>query len=98
MALVVNKVDRIKLSLQESTVYYSVPLHIQVEKEFMLGDVVAEGDIVLDFQTDFEINADWTIYTDTQIVDFTWLIEPKAEVLGLKIPVTTVCGKGFEFQ
>ena len=90
MALVVNKVDRIKLSLQESTVYYSVPLHIQVEKEFMLGDVVAEGDIVLDFQTDFEINADWTIYTDTQIVDFTWLIEPKAEVLGLKIPVTTV--------
>ena len=90
LLIILTKVDTISLSLKDTTINYKVPLHIWVKKEFVLGGVAAEGDIALFFQTTFTLHPDWTISTITQIVDYEWIIEPKANVLGVKIPIKSV--------
>jgi len=86
----VSKVDSITIDLKDTTLLYQVPLHIFVKKEMLLGDVAAEGDIVLDFETYYTLNTDWTITTQTKLVQYKWIKEPKAKVLGFKIPVTAI--------
>jgi len=86
----VNKVDSITISLKDTTLLYRVPLHIFVKKEMLLTDVAAEGDIALDFETHYTLNTDWTITTLTKLVKHEWIKEPKAQVLGFKIPVTSI--------
>lgn len=86
----VNKVDSIKIGLKDTTLLYRVPLHIFVKKEMLLGDVAAEGDIALDFKTHYTLNTDWSITTITKLARYEWIKEPKAKVLGFKIPVTAV--------
>lgn len=90
LQITVNKVDSIRIGLKDTTLIYRVPLHIFVKKEMLLGDVAAEGDIALDFKTHYTLNTDWTITTITKLVKHEWIKEPKAKVLGFKIPVTAI--------
>ncbi len=90
LQITVNKVDSIRVGLKDTTLIYRVPLHIFVKKEMLLGGVAAEGDIALDFKTHYTLNTDWTITTHTKLVKHEWIKEPKAKVLGFKIPVTTI--------
>lgn len=90
LQIAVNKVDSIKIGLKDTILLYRVPLHIFVKKEMLLGDVAAEGDIALDFQTHYTLNTDWTITTITKLVRYEWIKEPKAKLLGFKIPVTAI--------
>lgn len=86
----VEKVDDIRLDLGENTILYRVPLHIFVKKEMLLTDVAAEGDIVLDFETKYTLATNWDINTATRLLDYKWIKEPKANVLGFQIPVTAI--------
>lgn len=86
----VSKSGDISLRLEDTTINYKVPLHINVKREFLLGEVSADGDINLDFQTTFHFNPDWTITTETAITQYEWIVEPKARVLGMGIPITSI--------
>lgn len=86
----VSKSGDISLSLEDTTINYKVPLHINVKREFLLGGVSADGDINLDFKTTFHFNPDWTITTETAITQYEWIVEPKARVLGMGIPITSI--------
>jgi len=57
----------------------------------------AVGDIALDFQTNYTLNSDWTITTATQLTDYKWIKEPKATVLGFKVPVKAVADSILSF-
>lgn len=86
----VEKVDDIRLGLGENTILYRVPLRIFVKKEMLLTDVAADGDIALDFETKYNLDTNWEINTETRLVDYQWIKEPKANVLGFQIPVTSI--------
>jgi hypothetical protein len=90
LQITVSKSGPISFSIFQTTIHYNIPLHVWVKKEFVLGGVAAEGDISLHFQTNFLLNPDWTISTNTQITDFQWINKPKANLLGFKIPITSI--------
>jgi len=86
----VTKVDDIRLNLGENTILYRIPLRIYVKKEMLLTDVAAEGDIALNFETSYNLDADWDLNAETQLVDYEWIEEPRANVLGFQIPVKSI--------
>ncbi|MEM6317941.1 MAG: DUF4403 family protein [Bacteroidota bacterium] len=86
----VSKASKIRLSIQETTIFYSVPLRIWLRKQMILGDIEAQGDIVINFKTILNIGSEWTVSAKTQIVDYKWLSVPKASLMGLKIPVRNI--------
>ncbi|MBT8221371.1 MAG: DUF4403 family protein [Bacteroidia bacterium] len=88
--LVVSKINGLSLSVKDMRVEFSIPLDIKVKKKIFIGDVMAEGDIILDFETDLTLKSNWEIVTKTRLTSHQWIKEPKAKVLGLKIPVKTI--------
>jgi len=97
LQIAVKKVDSIKIDVRDTSILYKVPLYISVKKELLLTDLEAEGDIILDFKTDYTLNPDWTITTLTQIADYKWIKEPKAKVLGFKVPVKAIAERVLNF-
>lgn len=93
----VKKVDAIKIDIRDTAILYRVPLHILIKKELLLTSLEAVGDIALDFQTNYTLNSDWTITTATQLTDYKWIKEPKATVLGFKVPVKAVADSILSF-
>jgi len=86
--------DSIRLSLRDSTILYTVPLHIWVQKKIaILGNTEAEGALTLQFATKYQLKEDWTIQTQTKIEDYEWLEKPKINVLGANIPVAAIADR-----
>ena len=86
--------DSIKISLRDSTILYTVPLHIWVKKKIaLIGNTEAEGALVLQFATNYRLNEDWTIQTQTKIEDYEWTETPKINVLGANIPVAAIADR-----
>ncbi len=98
LQIIVKKVDAIQLHVRDTAILYRVPLHILIKKELFLTDLEAEGDIALDFQTDYSLNSDWTITTLTKLSNYKWIKEPQAKVLGLKVPVKAVANSILSFM
>lgn len=98
LQIAVEKVDAIKIEIRDTTILYRIPLHILIKKEMLLTTLEAAGDIALNFQTNYTLNADWTISTRTQLVDYKWIKEPKATVLGFKVPVTAIAERILNFS
>ena len=98
LQIAVEKVDTIKIEIRDTTILYRIPLHILIKKEMLLTTLEAAGDIALNFQTNYTLNADWTISTRTQLVDYKWIKEPKATVLGFKVPVTIIAERILNFS
>ncbi len=98
LQIAVKKVDTIKLEIRDTTILYRIPLHILIKKKLLLTDLEAAGDIALDFQTNYTLNPEWTISTRTQLSDYKWIKEPKATVLGFKVPVTAIAERILNFS
>lgn len=93
----VKKVDAIKIDIRDTAILYQVPLHILIKKELLLTTLEAVGDIALYFKTNYTLNSDWTITTLTQLFDYKWIKEPKATVLGFKVPVKAIADRILSF-
>ena len=86
-----TRLDSITLTLADSTLLYTVPLHIWVKKKVrFLGDAEAEGALTLQFATKYQLTEDWTIRTETDIKEYEWVKKPKINVLGASIPVGAI--------
>ena len=89
-----TRIDSITLSLKDTTLVYTVPLHILVKKSLrLLGDTEAEGSLVLEFATNYQLNEDWTVVTNTSLQQYDWVKTPKINVLGAKIPVKAIADR-----
>ena len=89
-----TRIDSITLSLQDTTIIYTVPLHIWVKKSLrLLGDTEAEGALILQFATNYQFNEDWTVVTNTSLKQYDWVKTPKINVLGAKIPVKAIADR-----
>jgi hypothetical protein len=60
-----------------NTVKYRVPLKLWIKKELIFGaSAEAEGELALNFKTTFNVNADWSLSTQTEVEYHEWLQRP----------------------
>ena len=76
---------------------YRVPIKLWIKKRFDLGitttDREIEGSISMTFKTKIAFTRDWSIVSDTKIVEYKWIKTPTIKVIGLNIPITTIAEK-----
>ena len=71
------KSQEITLSLYGNTLNYRVPLKLWMKKELVFGTAAeAEAELALNFKTNFTINQDWTINTQTDVEYHEWIKRP----------------------
>ncbi len=81
------KNDDIKLRIKDQTVFYTVPLDLDVVYRAGITNIGAKGAISLDFKTDFDIGYDWRITTRTEVEQYHWTNKPRINVAGVNVNV-----------
>ncbi len=96
LMLKAEKREPISVTIDSQTFNYRVPLVIFVKKDIGLTQVEADGAIALIFSSKYEIGEDWSLKTETEVVDFQWLEKPKIKLALFDIPIKFVANKILE--
>ncbi len=76
LMLKIVKTQDISLFVSGNTIKYRVPLKLWMKKDLLVADAEAEGELALNFKTDFSINPDWSLHTITTVEYHEWLTKP----------------------
>ncbi|MEL6989387.1 MAG: DUF4403 family protein, partial [Bacteroidota bacterium] len=85
-----TKVDSIEVGLEGKHIFYVIPLDIWVKKDFGLTEVEGEGKIKLSMKTTYDVDSNWQIISNTELIDHDWLEKPQVKVGFLKLPVEAI--------
>lgn len=91
--LKVTKADRLRLDVTTNAVSYSVPLDLFIKKDFGIGQLNADGAVTLNFITNFTIQPDWTLKTETVLDDYNWIKKPKLDLGFIQLPIEAVANR-----
>ncbi len=91
--LKVTKADRLRLDVTTNAVSYAVPLDLFVKKDFGIGQINADGAVMLNFKTNFEIQPDWTLKTETELEKYDWIKHPKLDLGFIQLPISAVANR-----
>lgn len=100
-----TKSDQIRFQVRGNQIDYTLPLKVWVKTGFkkslfgvLLEDYYeAEGIIELQARTQLLITRKWNLQPQTQILSYRWIEEPKLNISGFKLPVTTISDLAFSY-
>lgn len=100
-----TKTNQIRFQVKGNQIEYTLPLKVWVKTGFrkslfgmMIEDYYeAEGVIELQARTQLLITQKWNLRPQTQIVNYRWIEEPKLNISGIKLPVTTISDLAFNY-
>ena len=96
LEILAQKHSDISVNLGEKVLEYTVPLKVFAKKDLRITDVQARGTLSLTFQTEYEINEDWSLETSTQLGEYEWLEKPRLKVGFVNIPVELIADNVLE--
>ena len=76
LLLKVTKTQPITMFLSGNTLKYRVPVQLWVKQKLFVGAAEAEGELALNMKTNFSINPDWSLTTQTDVEYHEWLAKP----------------------
>ncbi len=77
----------IKLTVSNHQVRYKVPLSLWIKKDIGITNVEAEGEITLNLITQYEIDENWTLNTETSIDHYEWQQQPVLKLGFVDLPI-----------
>lgn len=78
------------VEFQDKSVLINFPLKITAEKKTFLQDLLVEGEINLSVITDIEIDKYWNLFTNTELIDYSWVTKPQAKMGSISIPIEKI--------
>lgn len=105
LMLRLTKINPIRFVLKGNTLEYTLPLKIWVKtgfKKSLFGVTLedyyeAEGALDLQLSTQVFIAKNWNLLTQTQVKSYRWIEEPKVNIAGMKLPVTSIADIAFNY-
>lgn len=105
LMLRLTKINPIRFVLKGNTLEYTLPLKIWVKTGFkknLFGVTLedyyeAEGALDLQLSTQISIARNWNLQTQTQVRSYRWIEEPKVNIAGMKLPVTSIADIAFNY-
>lgn len=90
LLITVTKSGQITYEIDGFSFLYRIPLHVSIKKEFIVGEVNADGKILITLRTQLSWNKHWELKSSTQILGHQWIQEPKAKLLGFRISIKSI--------
>lgn len=86
-----------KIAYDGNELTYNVPIKLWIKKRFDLGitttDREIEGSISMTFKTKIAFSKDWSILSNTKIVDYHWIKTPTIKIIGMNVPIKMIAEK-----
>jgi len=90
LEVIARKASDIQLQISGQDILYKVPLDLWIRKKTRLANLEGAGALTLNFKTRYQITADWTLDTHTELVDFQWTKRPVLKTALVDIPLQFV--------
>jgi Domain of unknown function (DUF4403) len=87
LMIVASKSNWITMRLDANSIYYRVPVKVWMLKNITLTNLEGEGEIALNFKTNFRIAENWELNTYTEVTDFQWINKPVVKLGFADLPV-----------
>lgn len=87
MQVQLKKVEKANIEIEGKAVLINFPLDILATKETIFQDVEATGQIYLTIASTIDVAGDWTMSTQTELVDYHWIEQPKLKLGRMSIGV-----------
>lgn len=87
MTVTASKSGDITFKFHENEIRYKVPIHVDVKKNIAVGDVEANGLAHLSFSTSVKLGDNFSVTTQTQLLNHKWERPPKVKAGFMTIPV-----------
>ena len=84
------KKEKATIEFQDKSVLINFPLQISAEKKNFIQDLLVEGELDLTVITDIEIDKYWNLFTNTELVDYSWIKKPVAKIGSISIPIEKI--------
>ncbi len=85
------KSQDITIKSYNQNIQYKVPLKLWIKKGVMgMTDIEAEGEIAIVFSTNFSVQNDWTMKTETSVLYHDWISAPVMKTRLVDIPIRYV--------
>jgi len=78
------------IEFEGKQVLVNFPLHINAEKETMIQKLEIDGEIHISAVCHIDINNNWQLTTNTELVDYHWLEKPKVKMGIITLPVEKI--------
>jgi Domain of unknown function (DUF4403) len=76
LMLKIMKSQDITLFMTDQTLKYRVPVSLWMKKKLLVGSVEGQGEIALNFKTNFSLKENWTLPTYTEVEFHEWIKKP----------------------
>ena len=84
------------IEFEGKKVLINFPLIIKAEKETILQKLLIEGEIHVAAICSIEIDGNWELVTDTELVDYFWIEKPTVKMGILSLPVEKIMNRAIE--
>ena len=85
-----SKNNEADLEFEGKKVTIKFPLHISAEKETFLQKLLIEGEILITAICNIDINKNWELETDTDLLGYSWVEKPIVKMGILSLPVERI--------
>lgn len=89
----VQRTQNVDLKLEGQAFAYVVPVQLLVIKQTALGNISGDGELKLEFKSQFEIGEDWNLHTETSVVAHEWIQKPVLKMGIVKLPIRYIADK-----
>ncbi len=86
----IKKAADIAIDLFSEQIRYQVPLELDIAYDLTLGTAKADGVLLLDFISVFNIDPAWNLRTQTRLVSHRWQREPQLRLGVVSLPLSSV--------
>lgn len=86
----IQKVEQAHIEFEGKQVLMNFPMDILAEKETFLQKLNATGQLQLQIVTNIDIDKEWNLSTQTELVDYYWREKPKVSMGRLSIPIENI--------
>lgn len=86
----VKKAGNIELTVLNQEMRYKVPLDLDVTYDLALGEAKADAVLALSFKSKFAIDSTWHLSTETELVAYDWIREPKLRLGVISLPISSI--------
>lgn len=88
-----TKQSDVTLEVADKLVKYSVPINLWVKKDVMITSVEAEGSLILEFETNYRIQPNWQLETNTLLKKYEWTRTPVVKLGFGNLNVTSIANQ-----
>lgn len=87
LTIIAKKGGEITIELNNEYLSYQVPLNLLVKKSTFLGNAEAEGRLIIDLITNYQIEPDWNFTTQTEVENHNWVEKPVLKLGFANLPI-----------